>query len=436
MPHRIVPQRGISGIVEGNPVKVIGYTWEADVHTVQETFNRFGPEPPEGYDEAGITDREGNPPHPIFSTDEIPDDWKQVLEGNPSEITWVIKDRESQVAAADDLRRLGYMIEQGSATDQEIAEFRSLLSSVEDTIANGDWLADVNVNLNRAVAIEQRLDSGELAALTEGNPSENVPLHEQLAAAADYVDYEADVVDKAADEISDPDIAEAAEEQADAMRDAADALDEAADAARETTAEVFTETGVPQDEQTTEVTAGNPLPRKVREGELYDTIFRLKIKSEDPKYVEALKDAYDNVRNLLADKGLWLTDDEFDRLIDGNPTPGEDVEATEWRNMGANRAHDYLDAGGDPASAPDPLSGEFAGESIPEIFGSWDNATDRNVEAYEEGYWNVINAATEGNPGEPVLDAAAPPPSDPAPSADTPPESSHWYTRPLRGSRT
>lgn len=37
-----------------------------------------------------------------------------------------------------------------------------------------------------------------------------------------------------------------------------------------------------------------------------------------------------------------------------------------------------------------PLSGEFAGESIPEIFGSWGEATDENMDAYEQGYYEAI----------------------------------------------
>lgn len=37
-----------------------------------------------------------------------------------------------------------------------------------------------------------------------------------------------------------------------------------------------------------------------------------------------------------------------------------------------------------------PLSGEFAGESIPEIFGSWEEATDEAMDSYEEGYWDGL----------------------------------------------
>lgn len=41
----------------------------------------------------------------------------------------------------------------------------------------------------------------------------------------------------------------------------------------------------------------------------------------------------------------------------------------------------------DPADVPEPLSGEWAGMSIPEIFGSWDNATEPRMEAYEMAYY-------------------------------------------------
>lgn len=37
-----------------------------------------------------------------------------------------------------------------------------------------------------------------------------------------------------------------------------------------------------------------------------------------------------------------------------------------------------------------PLSGEWAGESIPELFGSWDEATGENLDAYEKGYFEAI----------------------------------------------
>lgn len=40
--------------------------------------------------------------------------------------------------------------------------------------------------------------------------------------------------------------------------------------------------------------------------------------------------------------------------------------------------------------APDPLSGEWAGESIPEIFGSWEKAAPTLMDAYEEGYWTAF----------------------------------------------
>jgi len=49
----------------------------------------------------------------------------------------------------------------------------------------------------------------------------------------------------------------------------------------------------------------------------------------------------------------------------------------------------------DSIDIPHPLSGEFAGESIPEIFGSWEAATDQAMSDYEEGYesgwFEVVN---------------------------------------------
>lgn len=49
----------------------------------------------------------------------------------------------------------------------------------------------------------------------------------------------------------------------------------------------------------------------------------------------------------------------------------------------------------DSVDIPSPLSGEFAGQSIPEIFGSWEAATEEAMESYEAGYesgwFEVVN---------------------------------------------
>ncbi|MDR0779312.1 MAG: hypothetical protein LBF16_01260 [Pseudomonadales bacterium] len=63
---------------------VIAYTYEADVHCPDCTSDRFGPNSaydrlhlPGDFDEHAVpydaTDREGNPIHPVFSTDEMLD---------------------------------------------------------------------------------------------------------------------------------------------------------------------------------------------------------------------------------------------------------------------------------------------------------------------------------------------------------------------------
>ena len=43
-----------------------------------------------------------------------------------------------------------------------------------------------------------------------------------------------------------------------------------------------------------------------------------------------------------------------------------------------------------------PLSGEWAGQSIPEIFGSWEAATDEAMDSYEEGYYDGVAAGASG----------------------------------------
>ena len=52
-------------------MNVIAYTYEADYHCIDCTKNRFG-EDDLGY--AFTVDNEGNPIHPVFSTDEVSSD--------------------------------------------------------------------------------------------------------------------------------------------------------------------------------------------------------------------------------------------------------------------------------------------------------------------------------------------------------------------------
>ena len=67
-------------------MRIIAYTWEADVHCPHCTYKRFGrhilpqfaqDERPELCDSHGVvinaTDREGNRIHPVFDIDEDPD---------------------------------------------------------------------------------------------------------------------------------------------------------------------------------------------------------------------------------------------------------------------------------------------------------------------------------------------------------------------------
>ncbi len=83
-------------------------------------------------------------------------------------------------------------------------------------------------------------------------------------------------------------------------------------------------------------------------------------------------------------------------VIDGNTSR----ETAEWILQGVED--------GDPEVydlAPSPLSGEHGGESIPEIFGSWEAATDTKMAAYEdgfsEGFWKqVLSDATSITGGE------------------------------------
>lgn len=70
---------------------------------------------------------------------------------------------------------------------------------------------------------------------------------------------------------------------------------------------------------------------------------------------------------------------------------------------------DYALTSGD-FSAEGPLSGEMAGMSIPEIFGSWDNATDEARDAYEEGYEDGFQGNTrQAGAGSPKGDGAEAP---------------------------
>lgn len=86
-------------------------------------------------------------------------------------------------------------------------------------------------------------------------------------------------------------------------------------------------------------------------------------------------------------------------VVVGNPS--------KFYRMGYELGKDRLaEAGGDPDQVREPLSGEFAGESISEILGE-DFDDDEEMEAaaddFEAGYW----AAVYGNPGVPVVSDVA-----------------------------
>ena len=268
-----------------------------------------------------------------------------------------------------------------------------------------------------------------------GNP-EGVPLHEAMAGMADWLDYEANVVADAADEIDDPEIAAAADDQAEAMEEAAEALDEAADEARETAAEVFTETGTPQDEQEAEVVAGNataPDGAVVEDtpAATPDAVERARVSSIEttamgnPKYTlrsetVVIKD------NPPVSSEMELTQQEVDTLIgkDGNV---KDVTLHDDGTVDriVLRSGDVIH--GNPVNPSGDLN--------------------QGAEASGAG-----QAAVTGNPGgtdvapgtaAPISTAVekAPPPPEASPvpitasghvaTADSSPDPTHWYNRPL-----
>lgn len=60
------------------------------------------------------------------------------------------------------------------------------------------------------------------------------------------------------------------------------------------------------------------------------------------------------------------------------------LSAAEARALGYTEGISDRRYAGPDADMPSPLSGEMAGESIPEIFGYWPD--DEILDAYEEGY--------------------------------------------------
>lgn len=233
----------------------------------------------------------------------------------------------------------------------------------------------------RLAALQRLSDQLDTARrLTEGNPGEGT-LHDMLADAADHVDYEAAVVEAAADEIEDDEIAAAADEQAEAMVEAADALDDAADAARDTAAEVFTETGIPQDvpkpdDDLDDVVRGNPLGDARHWDDEYSV-----------NYSHGLEYA------LGLNQPLWVAG-EFASWFASGVEDGRSGDPSEhWDTWAA--ANGITE--GNPGEAP-----------------------------------VLIPAPSEPPPDTAHLVPAEAPPAAPTQAAsDSAPESAHWYTNPI-----
>lgn len=310
---------------------------------------------------------------------------------------------------------------------------------------------------------------------TEGNPGE-ATLHSQLSEAADHVAYEAKVVEGAANEIDDPAIAAAAEDQAEAMEDAAEALEDAAEAARETTAEVFTETGTAQDDQAAGA-AGETVADAVA-GNV----------STIPNYgPEKFSQIHGNVAEDAA-SGFWYAVDETPfapgryEIVSGPHQDREHAQSasellTEPEIRGTSAAVKGNPGKYEGVHEVDRVTVENLYQMTPEDeagsvdeggwyglyrnrnnSGGWILTEDSQgfVDAtyYEDGVQRVWDAEV-GNPGEaipgvpadatPVEAAAvelvsesvtAPAAAEAAAAVDTAPIESHWYTRPLlKGSR-
>lgn len=55
-------------------MKIIAYTYEADIHCCSCAEARFGTQDGRDWVSEDAEDGEGNPVHPVFSTDELEDD--------------------------------------------------------------------------------------------------------------------------------------------------------------------------------------------------------------------------------------------------------------------------------------------------------------------------------------------------------------------------
>lgn len=294
----------------------------------------------------------------------------------------------------------------------------------------------------------------DLAALTGGNPMaktttiegmtitgnpEGVPLHEAMAGMADWLDYEADVVQAAADEIADPEIAAAADEQAEAMEEASDALDEAADEARETAAEVFTETGISQDEQTSELVAGNATAPDGAVVEDTPAATPAVVQQAAVSSIETT--AMGNPDEVVPRNQLpWRVDWRVE--VDDDSTTGSEFFENEEGAKAWARGFNNTST---PGSSIAVVSGNPVHTGDPNA----DPSGDLNQGAEASG---AGEAAVAGNPGGTdvapgtaaplsvaVEKAPLPPEASPVPitasghvsTAETAPDPTHWYNRPL-----
>jgi len=82
-----------------------------------------------------------------------------------------------------------------------------------------------------------------------------------------------------------------------------------------------------------------------------------------------------------------MTDDELMQEVDNQEWENPWLN-NPWYALGAVAGDRIRVTGEEPG---EPLSGEWAGYSIPEIFGSWEEATEEAMEAYEAGYWSVFD---------------------------------------------
>lgn len=354
-------------------------------------------------------------------------DWLVTLNGEPYHREWSEAEAKAAIGRFKAEAITGIAIEGNPLSDElpttwggEGGDTYTL--DVEQT-DDGNWQINSNYSeWTMRIGFQSREEAEAYLRAYWGNPhGDGIPLHEQLAAAADHVDYEADVVEDAAEALEQTDapggIVAAAEDQAEKMEEAADALDEAADAARETTAEVFTETGVPEDQQVTDVTAGgNPETNEVPEVTPEDS--QIVVEEGNPGKFEGVDDL-----NRVSVQNLYeLTpDDEHGSVDEGG-----------WYGLYNNRNNE-----GGWIIAED-TQGFVTGFYHDDVGADWTALVEGNpvLEVPGTDTTPLIPVETEPIPDTqheilvPVAAESAPPTPE---GGDLPPESQHWYTKTLFG---